>query len=141
MRRNPFAEPPLDFSVGSSPSRATGSERLGRIATLLVLPGLILALIASAAWQLSMGVASMGGDEADLTRGWKGFWLSLPGYALGVGVTTAAFAFAWRARRAGAANWRSALVVSTLGRLLARTISGSDCCSPSARRRETAPRS
>ena len=61
--------------------------------------------------------ATWGGDEEDLTRGWKGFWLSLPAYALLVGIAATGFSFALRADRAGAANRRSALVVGTLGLL------------------------
>lgn len=119
MRNTPVRQPQVDTS--SSPCANTGpdGERGGRIAILLVVPGLVVALIASTVWQLSTGVASMGGDEADLTRGWEGFWLSAPAYSLTIGITAASFVLALRARRAGAKNSRSALIAGTLGLLFA----------------------
>jgi tellurite resistance protein TehA-like permease len=119
MCLHPFPPPPPGVPTELGPDQVAHAERLGRIAKLLIVPGLLIAMVAGAAWQISIGVASMGGDEADLTRGWKGFWLSVPNYALGAGIAIAAFVLALRALRAGATNWRSALALSTLGLLFA----------------------
>ena len=126
MRTRQVGQPPRDGGVGTGARQVGNGERLGRFAMLLVFPGLLAALVATTVWQLATGVASMGGDEADMTRGWKGFWLSAPGYALVIALTSTAVVLALRARRAGASNSRAALIVSSLGLLFALATSTRD---------------
>jgi uncharacterized BrkB/YihY/UPF0761 family membrane protein len=99
------------------PAPSTKGDREARLSILLVVPGLVVAMIVGTIWQLSVGVASMGGDESDLTRGWEGVLRSLPSYLLYIGVAVTAFVFAMRARRHGAHNARVATVVSSLALL------------------------
>lgn len=103
-------------TTGPSATSPMG-DREGRLSILFVVPGLIVAMIVGAIWQLSVGVASMGGDESDLIRGWEGVLRSLPSYLLSIGLAVTAFVFAMRARRHGARNARAATVVSTIGLL------------------------
>jgi uncharacterized BrkB/YihY/UPF0761 family membrane protein len=103
-------------TTGPSATSPKG-DREGRLSILLVIPGLIVAMIVGAIWQLSVGVASMGGDESDLIRGWEGVLRSLPSYLMSIGIAVAAFVFAMRARRHGARNARAATVISTIGLL------------------------
>lgn len=103
-------------ATGPPATRPKG-DREGRTSILLVIPGLVVAMIVGAIWQLSVGVASMGGDESDLVRGWEGVLRSLPSYLLSLGIAGTAFVFAMRARRHGARNARAATVVSTIGLL------------------------
>jgi hypothetical protein len=74
-------------------------------------------MIIGAIWQLSVGVASMGGDESDLVRGWEGVRRSLPSSVLSIGIAVTAFVFAMRARHHGARNARTATAVSTIALL------------------------
>jgi uncharacterized BrkB/YihY/UPF0761 family membrane protein len=99
------------------PTTSPTGDREARLSILLVVPGLIVALIVGAIWQLSVGVASMGGDESELIRGWEGVLRSVPSYLLSIGIAVTAFVFAMRARRHGARNARAATVVSTIGLL------------------------
>jgi hypothetical protein len=126
MRTRQVAQPSREGATGTGPPQVGNGERLGRFAILLVFPGLLAALVATTVWQLATGVASMGGDEAEMTRGWKGFWLSVPGYALVIAVATTAVVLALRAHRAGASNGRAALIVSSLGLLFALATSTRD---------------
>ncbi len=99
------------------PAGTSKGDREARLSILFGIPGLIVALIVGTIWQLSVGVASMGGDESELTRGWEGVLLSLPSYLLSIGIAVTAFVLAMRARRHGASNARAAMVVSTIGLL------------------------
>jgi uncharacterized membrane protein len=86
---------------------------------LVGIPGLIVAMIVGAIWQLSVGVASMGADESELIQGWEGVLRSLPSYLLFVGTAVTAFVLAMRSRRHGARNATVATVISTIGLLFA----------------------
>jgi hypothetical protein len=119
MNASRIRERSIGQSSAGPPDTTPQGDREGRRSILLVVPGLIVAMIVGAIWQLSVGVASMGGDESELTRGWEGVVRSLPTYLLFIGVAGAAFVFAMRARRHGAGNARAATVVSTVGLLFA----------------------
>lgn len=106
-----------DQPMTGPPATNPKGDQEGRLSILLVVPGLIVAMIVGAIWQLSVGVASMGGDESELIRGWEGVLRSLPSYLLSIGIAVTAFVFAMRARRHGARNARAAMVVSTIGLL------------------------
>lgn len=99
------------------PAASPKGDREARLSILLVVPGLIVAMIVGAIWQLIVGVASMGGDESELIRGWEGVLRSLPSYLSSIGIAVTAFVLAMRSRRHGARNARAATVVSTIGLL------------------------
>lgn len=117
MNGIPVHEQSNDQPTTSPPATTRKGDQEGLLSILLVVPGLIVAMIVGAIWQLSVGVVSMGGDESELIRGWQGVLRSLPSYLLSIGIAVTAFVFAMRARRHGARNARAATVVSSIALL------------------------
>lgn len=96
-----------------------GPDTRARRAMLLAIIGIPVAMVVSGIAQVVFGVASPGGDESDLVRGWAGVARSVPGYALMIGVAVAAVTLAARSRHAGATTGGTALVVTCIGLLFA----------------------
>ncbi|MFM8973935.1 MAG: hypothetical protein ACKOOG_15160, partial [Actinomycetota bacterium] len=106
-----------ESASGVPPRELSPADRRARRAMLLTIIGIPVVMVVAGLGQIALGVASPGGDESELVRGWTGVLRSLPGYALGVGVAGAAVVLASRGRRTGAATGGTALVVSCVGLL------------------------
>lgn len=110
------AGPPGGYETPSDPGRRPG-DRDARRASLLLLPGIPLALIAGAFWAFLMNTSTFGDHERLLIEGWKGVVLNLPAYLLVVAVGFASLACAARARRLCAGRNLGGLVASAAGLL------------------------
>ena len=119
----PVVEPAFD--PWHRPPQLQRADREARTAMLLLFPGLLIALVGLAAWQLAMNTASMGGDESTMVRGWDGFVRNLPSYLLLIGVAVTSFVFATRSMRhgrgteGGPRRGPGILIASSLGLLFA----------------------
>jgi hypothetical protein len=100
-------------------AHADRAAREARVAFLLVLPGLVIAMILTGLWTILVNTASLGGDESTLVQGSGGVVRNLPAYLLFVGVGVVSLVYATLATRHGFARGMSRMALSAIGVLFA----------------------